>query len=51
MEKIVISAAEFEKKVEIEAENLIYFDRLKKHEAFFKSRQTVSEKYTVDESR
>lgn len=47
MEKIVISLADFEKKVEIEAQNLMYFERMKKPEAFAKARHTVAEKHTV----
>lgn len=47
MEKIAISLSEFEKKVEIEAQNLMYFERMKKPEAFSKARYTVAEKYTT----
>jgi hypothetical protein len=47
MEKTVITPAEFEKRVEIEAQNLMYFEYMKKQESFAKARQTVAEKYTT----
>ena len=47
MEKVVVSSVEFEKKVEIEAQNLMYFQYMKKPEAFSKARHTVSEKYSL----
>ena len=47
MEKIVITPAEFEKRVEIEAQNLMYFEYMKKQESFEKARREVSEKYTT----
>lgn len=46
-EKIVITHAEFEKRVEIEAQNLMYFEYMKNAEAFSKAKQTVGQKYTV----
>lgn len=48
MEKVIISRAEFEKRVEIEAQNLMYFDRLKSAEAFDKARREVAQKYTTE---
>jgi hypothetical protein len=47
VQKQKISMVEFEKKVQIEMEHLIYFDRLKRHEAEKQAAQTVSEKYEV----
>ena len=38
---------EFEKKVQIEMEHLVYFDRLKRPEAEKQAKQTVSEKFEV----
>jgi phage anti-repressor protein len=46
-QKIAISAAEFQKKVEIEAENLKYFNYMRKGEAFTKAQDYVSQKYVV----
>ena len=40
-----ITHEEFEKKVEIEAQNLMYFECMKKGEAFDKARRTVSKKF------
>lgn len=48
MEKVIVSRAEFEKRVEIEAQNLMYFDRLKSAEAFDKARKEVSQKYSAE---
>lgn len=48
MEKTAISHELFEKKVEIEAQNLMYFEYMKKPEAFAKARKEVSEKYYVE---
>ena len=47
MEKKLISAEEFEKKVEIELEYLVYYDRLDRDEARKQAMQTVSEKYRI----
>lgn len=43
--KQTISASEFDKKVEIEMEYLIYMDRMSKPEALAKAKQTVSAQY------
>lgn len=48
MEKTAISHELFEKKVEIEAQNLMYFEYMKKLESFAKARKVVSEKYYVN---
>ena len=42
-----ISNADFEKKVEIEAQNLMYFNCMKKQEAFDKARREISSKYKI----
>ena len=47
MNKIAISHADFEKRVEIEAQNLMYLEYMKQGEAFSKARATVSQKYAV----
>lgn len=47
MEKTVITAEEFEKKVEIELEYLVYMDRLNRFEAREKARKVIGEKYEV----
>lgn len=47
MEKTVISQELFEKKVEIEAQNLMYFEYMKKLEAFVKARKRISEEYSI----
>lgn len=49
LEKNTISKAEFEKRVEIEAANLMYFDRLKKEEAFKQAREYVKRKFNHKE--
>ena len=46
-QKQEVSVVEFEKKVEIEAANLMYFDYMKKEEAFAKAKSYVSENYQV----
>ena len=46
--KTPMTAAEFEKRVEIEAQNLMYFKRKKKEKAFDESRQTVSQKFVAE---
>ncbi len=43
--KTMISFAEFEKKVEIEAQNLMYFDHMKKEKALEKAREYVGSKF------
>lgn len=43
--KQTISTSEFNKKVEIEMEYLIYMDRMSKPEALAKAKQTVSAQY------
>ena len=47
VQKQKISMMEFEKKVQIEMEHLVYFDRLKRPEAEKQAKQTVSQKYEV----
>lgn len=49
--KKVLSASEFEKKVEIEAAHLIYFDRLSKEEAFNKARQEIGSRFALEEKQ
>jgi hypothetical protein len=46
-QKQEVSLVEFEKKVEIEAANLMYFEYMKKEEAFTKAKSFVNEKYQV----
>jgi hypothetical protein len=46
-QKQEVSVVEFEKKVEIEAANLMYFEYMKKEEAFVKAKAYVSENYQV----
>ncbi len=46
-QKQKVSMVEFEKKVQIEMEHLVYFDRLKRPEAEKQAKQTVSEKFEV----
>ena len=46
-EKKVISVAEFEKRVQIEVANLIYFDRLKEYEAEKEAKKYVESKFVV----
>jgi hypothetical protein len=46
-QKQEVSFVEFEKKVEIEAANLMYFEYMKQEEAFTKAKSFVSEKYQV----
>ncbi len=43
-----ISHAEFEKRVEIEATNLMYFEYMRKEKAFDQARAYVSSKYSFD---
>ena len=50
-QKQEISVVEFEKKVEIEAANLMYFDYMKREEAFAKAKSFVSEKYQIQTMR
>ena len=40
--------AEFEKRIEIEAQNLMYFDHMKKEKAFEKARETISQKFVAE---
>lgn len=47
--KQLVAHAEFEKRVEIEAANLMYFERLKKEEAFKQARNYVSIKFDSKE--
>jgi len=49
-EKKTISTAEFEKRVEIEAANLMYFDRMKKEESFNKARREISARFVADDN-
>ena len=46
-QKQEVSILEFEKKVEIEAANLMYFEYMKKEEAFTKAKAYVNENYQV----
>ena len=46
--KTPVTAAEFEKRVEIEAQNLMYFDHMKKEKAFEKARETISQKFVAE---
>lgn len=45
--KKVVNVAEFEKRVEIEAANLMYFEYMKKDEAFKAAREYVSANFRV----
>ena len=47
VEKKIVTAAEFEKRVQIETENLIYFDRLKPAEAVAEAKKYVGSKFQV----
>lgn len=47
VEKKTINHAEFEKRVEIEAANLMYFEYMKKSEAFEEARKYVTSKFVV----
>ena len=46
--KKVISITEFEKRVEIEAQNLMYFEYKDKKEAFEEARLYVSSKFKLE---
>ncbi len=46
-EKKKISFDDFEKKVQIEMEHLVYFDRMKRPEAEAQAKRVVSEKFVV----
>ncbi len=46
--KKVISGAEFEKRVEIEAQNLMYFEYKDKRQAFDEARQYISSKFQAE---
>lgn len=43
----VVSQAEFEKRVEIEAANLMYFDYMRKADAFVEAKKYIETKFTV----
>ena len=45
--KKLVTKNEFDKKVEIEISNLVYFDRMKKEKAIEKAVQYVGSKYKV----
>ena len=47
MDKKTISQEEFAKRVETEAEFLVYMDRMSKDEAFKKANQSVSQTYSA----
>jgi hypothetical protein len=47
-DKKVISTAEFEKRVEIEAANLMYFDYMRKDKAFDEARVYVESKFQTN---
>lgn len=42
-----ISIGEFEKKVEIEAQNMMYFEYMKKEKALMKAREVIAKKYNI----
>jgi len=44
-DKKVVSTAEFEKRVEIEAANLMYFDYMRKEKAFEAAREYIESKF------
>ncbi len=44
-EKKVISVDDFEKRVEIEAQNLMYFEHMKSEKAFDQARKYVQSKF------
>ena len=46
-QKQKISITEFEKKVQIEMEHLVYFDRLKRDEAEVQAKKVISQKFMV----
>jgi hypothetical protein len=46
-EKKVIAIDEFEKRVEIEAANLMYFEYMRKEKAFEESRKYIETKFAV----
>lgn len=46
--KKVIDNADFEKRVEIEAQNLMYFEYKDKRQAFNEAREYVSSKFQVE---
>ena len=48
IQKKQVSRSEFEKRVEIEAQNLMYFDHMKKEKAFEKARETISQKFVAE---
>ncbi len=43
--KQVVTSEEFNKKVEIEAQNLMYFDRMSAEKAFEKAKEFVGSKF------
>lgn len=45
--KRMVSTAEFEKRVEIEAANLMYFDYMRKEKAFEQARAYIESKFQV----
>jgi hypothetical protein len=47
MTKTKITVGEFNKKVEIEAAHLMYFEYMKQDKAFAKARETVSAKFEI----
>jgi hypothetical protein len=46
-DKKMVSTAEFEKRVEIEAVNLMYFDYMRKEKAFEESRRYIESKFQI----
>lgn len=48
VQKKSVTHAEFEKRVEIEAANLIYFEYMKKAEAFEHARKYIASKFVVE---
>jgi len=47
VQKKAVSQAEYEKRVEIEAANLMYFEYMKKAEAFEEARKYIATKFVV----
>jgi hypothetical protein len=45
--KKMVSTAEFEKRVEIEAANMMYFDYMRKEKAFEQARAYIESKFQV----
>lgn len=48
IQKIAISASEFQKKVEIETANLQYFNYMRKADALIKAQEYIARKYVIN---